>query len=70
MALTSAEEKRIQNIEELLDQLKTLISNAASKRNLNRLLTLCNEELRRVNERQNELITKTEELIELARKLQ
>jgi hypothetical protein len=70
MALTPAEEKRIQNIEELLDQLKTLISNAASKRNLNRLLTLCNEELRRVNERQNELITKTEELIELARKLQ
>ena len=52
MSLTAAEEMRIQEIETLLNQLKTLVTGAASKNMLNRLLVLCNEQVRRITERQ------------------
>lgn len=70
MALTAQEESRIQAIEQLLSQLKTLITNAASLRAMNKLLVLAQEETRRIEVRQAAIETTQEELIELARKLQ
>jgi len=70
MALTALESKRIQDVETLLNQLKTLITGASSKSNLNRLRVLCNEEVRRIEERQATIITRLETLITLCEKLQ
>jgi len=70
MSLTLQEEKRIQEIEEILSQLKTLITKAASTRSLNRLLVLAKEENRRIEMRQDTIDTNQEELMDLVKKLQ
>lgn len=70
MSLTYEEELRIRNIEKTAQKLLNLLTGAASKNMLNRLLTLCNEELRRLESKNTELQTKLDTLIGLARKLQ
>jgi hypothetical protein len=70
MTLTYSEEQRIKNIEQTTQSLSNLLSGAASKNMLNRLLTLCNEEVRRLSDKATELETKIDELVVLARKLQ
>lgn len=70
MSLTYGEEQRIQNIEKTTQKLLDLLDGASSKNMLNRLLTLCNEENRRLSTKITDLETKLTTLIALARKLQ
>jgi polyhydroxyalkanoate synthesis regulator phasin len=70
MTLTFAEEERLTNAEEITQQLKHLIDGAGSKNQLNRLLVLCNEEVRKLTARVATLETQVQELLALARKLQ
>jgi hypothetical protein len=70
MTLTRTEELRLENAEETAQQLKHLISGAGSKNQLNRLLVLCNEEIRKLNARVASLEEEVSELLALARKLQ
>jgi hypothetical protein len=70
MALTNSEQLRLTNAEETAQQLKHLIAGAGSKNQLNRLLVLCNEEIRKLTARVASLETEVQELLELARKLQ
>jgi hypothetical protein len=70
MTLTAAEETRLENAEDTTQQLKHLIDGAGSKNQLNRLLVLCNEEIRKLNARVATLETEVSELLVLARKLQ
>lgn len=70
MSLTYDEEQRIQNIEQTAQKLSNLMTGAASKNMLNRLLTLCNEENRRLSQKLTEVEAKLDTLITLARKLQ
>lgn len=67
MTLSRAEEIRIQNIETQLLELQTLIRGAASKEMLNRLLTLCNDQIKKDNERVIELTSLVDILIEKAK---
>jgi hypothetical protein len=70
MSLTAAEEKRIENLEETVQQLSTLISHAGSKSQLNKLLVLCNEEVRKLTSKVDSLEAEVQELLTLARRLQ
>jgi hypothetical protein len=70
MALTYSEQKRLQNAEETIQELKTLIDGAGSRNMLERLKMLSNEQLRRVESRLTDAEAELEELITLARKLQ
>jgi len=70
MSLTYDEEQRIQNIEKTAQKLSNLIDGAASKNMLNRLLTLCNEENRRLSDKLTAVETELNTLISLVRKLQ
>lgn len=70
MTLTFSEEQRLTNAEETAQQLSHLIEGAGSKNQLNRLLVLCNEEVRKLNARVTTLETQVQELLVLARKLQ
>jgi exonuclease VII small subunit len=70
MTLTATEETRLQNAEKTIQQLKTLIDGAGSKNQLKQLLTLCNEQLRRVEVRLDKIETETNTILDLARKLQ
>jgi hypothetical protein len=70
MSLTYDEEQRIKNIEQTAQKLSNLMTGAASKNMLNRLLTLCNEENRRLSQKLTEAEAKLDTLITLARKLQ
>ena len=70
MALTTAEEKRLTEAEYAINQLAQLVKGAGSTNKLNRLLILCQDELRKLNNRLDDIEDKAEELIVLARKLQ
>lgn len=70
MALTTAQEKRLSNVEETTQLIKHLVDGAGSKNQLNRLLVLCNEEIRKLNVRITALETEVSTLLELAQKLQ
>jgi cell division protein FtsB len=70
MALTPSEKARMKKAEETLVSLQNLIEGAASTNQLNRLLVLANEEIRRLTERVETLETKVNELLDLAKKLQ
>ena len=70
MSLTFEEQKRINNIEETVQDLSNLIKNVSSNDMLNRLLVLGNEEIRRLTERVDSLEDKVITLTTLARKLQ
>jgi hypothetical protein len=70
MALTGTEKQRLQNAEETIQELKTLIDGTASKNMFNQLKMLSNEQLRRVELRLTTAEAKLDELIALARKLQ
>jgi hypothetical protein len=70
MALTPSEKARVLKVEETLVDLQELIKGAGSKNQLNRLLVLANEEIRRLNERVEALEAKITELLELAKKVQ
>jgi hypothetical protein len=68
--MTPAETKRIEVIEETLDSLNKIIVNASSKNQLNRLLTLLKEEVKKVENLVTNQEEKITELLDLARKLQ
>lgn len=70
MTLSRYEELRIQNIEEQIIVLQKQLRGAASKNQLNRLLVLANEEVRKLTVLNTSLQTKVDELIELTEKLQ
>lgn len=70
MALTPVEELRLQKVEEIAAKLGHLIQGIGSKNQLNRLLTLCNDENRKIGLRIDTLETDVSELLDLVRKLQ
>jgi hypothetical protein len=70
MTLTPAEKKRLDNAEKTIVDLEELIKGAGSKNQLNRLLVLASEEIRRLNDRVTELEEEVETLLNLAKKLQ
>jgi len=70
MALTYEEQLRLKNAEETTQELKTLIDGAGSKNQLKQLLTLCNEQLRRVEARLDTIETDLETALALANSLQ
>lgn len=70
MALTKAQEKRLSNLEVMFAQLNHLIQGAGSKNQLNRLLVLAQEDIRKLDEKVTEVEESMDELLELVRKLQ
>lgn len=70
MALTYTEKLRLKNAEETTQELKTLIDGAGSKNQLKQLLTLCQEQLRRVEARLDTVETDLDTALALARRLQ
>jgi len=70
MALTYEEQVRLKNAEETAQQLKTLVDGAGSKNQLKQLLNLCNEQLRRVEQRLDTAEAQIQQLMSLARTLQ
>jgi len=70
MALTYEEKLRLKNAEETTQGLKDLVDGAGSKNQLKQLLTLCQEQLRRVEARLDTIETDLEAALTLARRLQ
>jgi len=70
MALSYEEKVRLKNAEETAQELKTLVDGAGSKNQLKQLLSLCNEQLRRIESRLDTTETSLQELLTLARRLQ
>lgn len=70
MALTAAEEERIQELEDTVKRLTILMQGSGSKNQLNRLLILAQEEIRKLTTQLEPIETQAEECLELARKLQ
>ena len=70
MALTAAEEERIQELEETVVRLTKLMQGSGSKNQLNRLLILAQEEVRKLTTQLEPIEADTEECLALARKLQ
>ena len=70
MTLTYNEEQRILNIESKLNMISDLLTNAASKNMLNKLLTLSNNDIAKANSRLADLEERVEVLVALAQKLQ
>lgn len=70
MALTAAEEARLQAAENAITALAKMIRGAGSKNQLNRLLVLAQDQTRALSTRLTTLETKIETLLTLARKLQ
>ena len=70
MSLTNSEETRLQELETIATQLSHLVQGTGSKNMLNRLLTLCQEQVRDLNNKLDELETDMQEILTLVRKLQ
>ena len=70
MTLTNSEETRLRNAERTVQSLKTLIENAGSKNQLNRLLVLAQEEIKRLTTKVDSLEAEQTVLLGLLRKLQ
>jgi DNA-binding ferritin-like protein len=70
MSLTPAEKKRIKDLEERVIQIGHLVEQTASKNMLNRMLTLANEETKKVSSKLDQLEAQMGTLLDLARKLQ
>jgi len=70
MTLSVEEEKRLQLLELKVEELQELFHNAASKRMLNRMVTLCNEANRETRSSVESLEATLEEILTLAQKLQ
>lgn len=70
MSLTAAEEDRIQTIEQDLGKLFRLLDGAGSKNRLNRWYALLSREMKRLEERMDDMNEDLEDALALARKLQ
>ena len=70
MALTASEENRIDTIETKLNKIGHLVQGGGSKNQLNRLLILAKEELKKIEDRIDILEPEVSTLLELARKPQ
>lgn len=70
MSLTNSEENRIKNIETSLAELDPLVRGSASETMLNELLTLSNDQIRKLETRVTNLTALVNELIALAKNLQ
>lgn len=68
--LTLSEQQRLIELEQAIQQVKKLVSNASSKNSLNQLYVLFQEEFRKMDERLTPLETKIDELITEVDKLQ
>lgn len=67
---TTAEQQRLIDIEQSIQTINTLVKNASSKKALNQLYVLFQEEFRKMDERLKPLETKIDELITEVDKLQ
>jgi len=70
MALTKTEQQRLIDLEQNINQVKTLVSNAASDKALTQLLILFQEEYRKMDERLTPLEAKVDQLLEESDRLQ
>lgn len=70
MALTTAEEKRLQAVEENLAKLFKLLDGAGSKNRLNRWYIVLNNQIDKLTTRTGSLESDMATTLELARKLQ
>ena len=70
MTLTYSEETRLRNAERTVQDLKDLIEQAGSKNQLNRLLVLAQEEMKRLTSKVGALESQSTTLLGLLRKLQ
>ena len=70
MALTAAEEERITELEDTVKRLTKLMQGSGSKNQLNRLLILAQEEIRKLTDQLEPIEIQTQETLALARKLQ
>lgn len=68
--LTNTEKKRLKAVETTTTQIAHLVQGTASKNQLNRLLTLAQEEMRGLKGKLNDLEAQMTTLLALARKLQ
>ena len=70
MALTNSEEQRVSEIEDKVTKLGHLVQGASSKNMLNRLLTLCQEQIRDLKDKQTSIESRQTEILEKVNKLQ
>jgi len=70
MALTPAEEARLQAVELAVTQMQVLIRGMGSKNQLNRLRVLCGNNINKLTDKVTDLEAIAQELLDLARKLQ
>lgn len=68
--LTNSEEQRLQKVEATTTQVAHLVKGTGSKNQLNRLLTLCQEQIRDLDGKVTDLETEVTTLLRLTRKLQ
>ena len=70
MTLTNSEEQRLQAVEQKITVLSHLLKGTGSKNQLNRLYTLCQEEMKGLEKKMTELESQLNNILLLARKLQ
>lgn len=70
MTLTNSEETRLSEAETKVTQIGHLVMGTGSKNQLNRLLTLCQEQIRDLKGKMDVLESDVSTLLDLARKLQ
>jgi len=70
MSLTPREEKRLQKVEQMLNNMLEVLNSAGSENKLNRLYILLDRELKRIEKAVDNLETKASEVLTLARKVQ
>lgn len=70
MAMTDAEQKRLSDAEEALNNVERLLRAVGSKNQLNRLYVLLSRELERIENMYDSLEAQAQEVLELARKVQ
>lgn len=68
--LTTSEEKRLQEVEKKIPKIAHLVQGTGSKNQLNKLLTLCQEQVRDLEGKLDDMEAEMSTLLTLARKLQ
>lgn len=70
MSLSLEEEKRLRQVEEMLNSVLDVLNGAGSENKLNRLYILLDRELKKLERAQDALEVKASEILTLARKVQ